>query len=52
MKKALAKSVLSLALLIVGMFAAACAPEATSQDLAGQEHPRHETGLESQVADY
>ncbi len=52
MKKAIIHSMLSLALLVVGLFAVACAPEATSQELAGQEHPRHQTGLESQVSDY
>ncbi|MFH1268231.1 MAG: hypothetical protein ABIK89_21130 [Planctomycetota bacterium] len=54
LKQMLAKSLVSLGLLAVAIFASACnGKTAEPQDLTGQAaHERHATGLESQVGDY
>lgn len=52
LKRMVVRIVLSLALAVVGLSATACSQSAGEQDLSGQSHERHATGIESQVGDY
>ncbi|MCP4590020.1 MAG: hypothetical protein GY842_04700 [bacterium] len=54
LKRMLAKSLVSLGLMAVAMFASACnGKTAAPEEMTGQApHERHTTGMESQVGDY
>ncbi len=52
MTKKVMRAILCLSLAVLGAFGSACTQTAQEQDITGQSHERHETGMESQVGDY